>query len=378
MATITAAEYEQLRALLAKMQPAATTAPDPPGTETRECTICHALKPLTEQYFRPQGRWYRYQCRKCCNKAENRGKGRARVEETSSREVEKQPSPSPYSGKARIAEEYRAAVAPEPPPVPVDGTRLYVGLFDIHRPYSDPWALDAVIDWIRDMQPQGCVVGGDFLDFYELSSFNRGKVARLEGHRVSDTFDSGNELFDRLDDASKWEPDSRRVLWGNHEGRLLDWLNTGDNAAWMGDDSVSIKHRLKLDGRGWIAHEDERAVIKLGRLGVTHGHLCGLYPAARHVNYYRHSIMVGHVHHRQVVTVAALNGPQVGITVPFLGDPSSVAFEYGGKHNNWQHGFGVVTVRPDGSFEADAIGMWDRSFTYAGKRYGKRPLVQVP
>ncbi len=368
MATNDAATLiEALRQLLATTAPAPAT-PDP---AKRVCKKCGENLPLTA--FRPHGRGgYRWDCRKCCNLRINRPRkkeyGAAVTMPTA---VAKAAGPAIESSHSDSK-----PVAPLPiTTAPIDaadlGVKTYVVVSDVHVPFHDRFCCDAVTRLCEDIQPTGMVIAGDFLDFYEISVHNAGSVANMEGRRVTDTYAAGNELLD----AWTWATD---FLDGNHEGRLLDWLRSGDNAAWLGDEAVTISHRLKFAERGITHHVGEYNSKRLGKLLVTHGRWTNKYHANKHLDEYRHSVVYGHTHSPQTITTSAHGSQQIAIGLGHLADPDSPAMNYAPTPNRWCQGFALVHVFPDETFRVVPLNFWKQSFVYGGKVYGRRPQVQVP
>ncbi len=251
------------------------------------------------------------------------------------------------------------------------GVATWIVLTDVHVPYHDVNCLDAICSLMADLQPTGIVLGGDFLDFYEISHHNAGSVGKLEGRRFRDTFDAANLLLDRLLAVDSLT--QRIYVDGNHEDRLRRWLAAGDNAVFTGDPGFSIGERLRLRDRGVVYLEGyPSASVGLGHLLVTHGRWCNKYHANKHLDEYRHSVMYGHTHSPQTIYTSAYGAQQVSIGLGHLADPDSEAMDYAPKPNKWCQGFGLVHVHPDQSFNAAPINFWAGQFVYGGKVYGKR------
>lgn len=277
--------------------------------------------------------------------------------------------PSPFSGKARIAGEARERLASARA---ADlGVKTWVVVSDVHTPYEDRHCTAAVTALCEDIAPDGMIIAGDFLDFYELSAHNAGSVARMEGRRVTDTYEAANALLDEW----RWVTD---FLDGNHEGRLEDWIHSGDNAAWLGDEATDIAHRLRFKQRGITHHKGEHSTKRLGKLLVSHGRWCNKYHANKHLDEYRHSVVYGHTHSPQTLFASAYGAQQVAIGLGHLADPKSPAMAYAPEPNRWCQGFALVHVYPDETFRVVPINFWNQSFVYGGKHYGRRPTVAVP
>lgn len=153
--------------------------------------------------------------------------------------------------------------------------------------------------------------------------------------------------------------------------RLSRWMQSGDNAVWLGDEATSISQRLHLDDRSFVYHPNyPEGYVKLGHLIVTHGKWCGKYAAAVHLDRYRHSVLIGHVHTPQAFYGSGFEKQQAGFSTGHLADESSPALAYAPKPNAWRKGAAVVHVDPNGSYHVQLVNFVDGSFYFGGKRYG--------
>lgn len=249
-------------------------------------------------------------------------------------------------------------------------TRTYVVVSDVHVPYQDPVCCAAVGQLLRDLAPTGLIVNGDFLDFYELSRYNSNSVAAMEGKRIVDTFAAGNKQLDEWLALAGPQCRDNHFLDGNHEGRLKDWLRSGNNSAFLDDDSLDIGHRLRFKERNVTYHRGEHSQLMLGNLIITHGRWCNKYHAAKHLDEFRHSVLYGHTHAPQTYSASAYQTQQVATGTGHLADPESPACEYAPKPNRWMQGFALVHVRPDGLSHAVPLNFFNKRFHYAGRDYG--------
>jgi predicted phosphodiesterase len=252
------------------------------------------------------------------------------------------------------------------------GVRTYIVVSDVHVEYQDRHCCEAVAEFMQDTKPHGIVIAGDFLDFLELSRHNTASLLKLEGRRVSTTFSEGNLQLDEWQNAAGEQCIDNHFIKGNHEDRIDRWLASGDNGVWAGDESISIEARLRLKQRGFRYHDRyPEAGVLLGRLWVCHGRFTNRYHAAKHLDFYRHSVLYGHTHTPQVHYASALHGQQVAVGLGHLADPDSEACSYAARPNAWCQGFAAVHVRDDGAFNVQPINFWDGQFAVAGKVYGR-------
>jgi predicted phosphodiesterase len=255
-----------------------------------------------------------------------------------------------------------------------DSSLLYVVVSDVHVPYQDQNACDAVGELMKDIRPDGVVINGDFWDLLELSKHARGAVAQLEGTRIQASTDACNVQLDDWMAAAGPQCTHNHFIDGNHEHRLDRWMKTGDNAVWLGDEATDIGKRLRLADRGFVYHKGyPDAYCRLGRLIVTHGRWTNKYAAAKHLDAYGHAIMVGHCHTPQMFYGSALNKQKAGYVNGHLADVDSPAMGYAGKPNSWCQGFALVQVEGNGrTFHVQQIQFANGSFYYGGRRYGRK------
>ncbi len=250
--------------------------------------------------------------------------------------------------------------------------KSYLILNDIHVPYQDERAIQIVCDVASDLRPHGIVLNGDILDLPEVSRHNAGSVALLEGKRIAKTFTAGNKLLDQLDRAVGSRCTDRHWINGNHENRWYRWLQSGDNVVFADDETTDLPARLGLARRGYVYHRDyPTAHVKLGKLVITHGQWSGKYPAARHMERYQTSVLVGHTHTVQTYHASTWDGQRVAYCNGYLADPDSEAMAYAPPPRAWQQGFAVAYVAPDGKFWVQLLSIVDGELHYGGKQYPK-------
>lgn len=276
------------------------------------------------------------------------------------------------AGKRRVAGPAPSKLGPFPRDVE-DGVKVYLVATDVHVPYHCPIALGAFCDLVRDLQPDGLVLGGDFLDLIEVSRHASSSVAQLEGLRISKSFEEGRKVLDRIVQAGGAGMTERYFLDGNHEDRLARWVKAGDNAVWLGDEGTSIAHRLGLKDRGFTYVEGyPEAKVYLGKLAITHGIWTNKFHANAHLDRFKHSVMYGHTHVPQMHYGSSLKNKVAAYGLGHMADPKSPAMSYAPTPNAWCQGFGVVYVRKSGEFNVQQIQLWDGTFFYGNRQYGRR------
>ncbi len=128
------------------------------------------------------------------------------------------------------------------------------------RPDEDLTHIDAAANAIVYYQPDVIVHMGDHWDMPSLNRHEEKGSKELEGQRIRDDIDAGNEGFRRLvqpmdaeierlarNHRKRWEPE-RHFLFGNHEYRI-------DRAVSSDPKLEGVLSRDQLDTRGFTRHE---------------------------------------------------------------------------------------------------------------------------
>lgn len=221
--------------------------------------------------------------------------------------------------------------------------------------------------FLADWKPQALVLGGDQMDFSEISHWNKSKRLSMEGLRLVDTLHGfRRELLDPLDQLLP-KGAIKRAHLGNHEDWLQDLIE--ENPAL--DGLINLGEQSGLNARGYDVLP-LNTVSRLGKLLFLHGHQVkgGEHVAKAAVTQYERSIRFGHHHTYQVYTkTSALdaNDFKTGVAVPCL---CRRDLAYGeGKPNRWANGFLWGTIFPDGSFTDTVTIIVNGRFSANGKTY---------
>lgn len=229
-------------------------------------------------------------------------------------------------------------------------TILYIP--DIHYPYHDEKALELAINYGKLIHPDMIILGGDALDFYQISVYSRDPKKR----RFEEEIEGGRELL--KDIASTFDYAEKIYIEGNHEMRLLRYI--WSKAPEL-DGLIDVESLLGLDKIGWkyvinrnLLEEGEQ-VFKLGKLHIIHGHeikvsysvvnLARTYYLRTHVN-----TLVAHHHQSQEYLVRKLNHQHEGGWA--VGTLSLLSPEFS-PANNWNHGFAIIRIDKDGDFTVE-------------------------
>ena len=105
---------------------------------------------------------------------------------------------------------------------------------DVHIPFQDDKAVNAFINYCKEIQPNAIILNGDVLDFYKLSRFVKG-----EGRNPYEEITQCQELLKSLKESC---PKSQVFyVIGNHETRLETYvLNNAPHLASLVEDVFTI------------------------------------------------------------------------------------------------------------------------------------------
>lgn len=255
--------------------------------------------------------------------------------------------------------------------------KRFLSLFDIHygfaragghkKPVHNRKALEAILKFASDFQPDIVTLGGDQLDLRSISHWTKKSKLSMEGLRLQDDFHGFRKEF--LDPLEALLPAhcSKRVHKGNHE----DWVDQflDENPALSG--LLDIDQNVGYTSHGWRLYKQGEA-SKIGKLYIVHGdNIPGSTNIAKAaVEMYERNIRFGHFHTFSTFTkTAALDVTQckTGMAVPCLCTRDA---SYGkGAPNRWLTGFHVGYSFPDGSFNDTVIVLTNNRFHWNGTTY---------
>lgn len=229
---------------------------------------------------------------------------------------------------------------------------------DVHLPFHHKQAVETCLSEFDKSYPTGIILLGDIVDCHALSRFDCDPRSRNFQQEIT----CAREFLSHLRERYK----NCRILYklGNHEARLQKYMMTD---AWKMYDLDCLKFdELVSAQKLGIEMVDDQQLISLGRLTLIHGHeykftntpvgpARGLYLKARC------AAMCGHFHRTTEFNATTLNGQHEGCWS--LGSLCNLKPKWR-RINDWNHGFAIVTVANDGSFEVS-----NRQLDDEGKRY---------
>lgn len=221
---------------------------------------------------------------------------------------------------------------------------------DMQVPFHDKRSLAAVEKFMAAHRWDGYLNIGDFMDFDQISSFNKNNLRAIEGRKILKDYEVGNEILDRHQKIiRKKNPDAKFVLIeGNHEYRIERYIDANPQVEGL----FEVEHGLKLKERGfeWVRNWTNGDMYTVGKANFVHGQYTSKYHASKMVDNYGDNIFYGHTHDVQSYarTSRGRNTTQVGQS---LGCLCTYELSYIKKNpSNWQQAFGVFYFTKGGFF----------------------------
>ena len=226
---------------------------------------------------------------------------------------------------------------------PADGATRFVYLPDPHGTFCDWEAAECAMAFLRAHKPRLVVIGGDVVDFYQLSRFDQ-NPARALG--LPDDVAAGERFIAGVRRHAK---KARIVmLQGNHEARLTRWM-WGNGKALTGLRGVSVRDWLNLRKYGVDYRED--GLYRRGRLLFKHGTVVRSragYTATAELQREGMSGCSGHTHRIGEVSLTNRGGTYKWVESGCL---CQLTPEYmPGQTPDWQQGLAYGTFMAGGRF----------------------------
>lgn len=247
---------------------------------------------------------------------------------------------------------------------PKKSVKTYIVSGCWHVPFHNKVLYEGFKDLLRDINPDGLVLAGDFLDVGGLSEYERGKMSKT-GVTLEDEYIAANEILDEIE--SILSPTAEKFyLYGNHCARYFRWKADVNNSKY--GDLLSPTRGMKLIERGYTVKEDYmNDFIELGSLQVLHGYYFNVHCAKMHLDKLRRNNMFVHTHRFQVYR----EGNFAGFNIGFMGEINAPCFAYATRtmREAWSNGFALVHVQDDGKFFVEMVDVVNSHFIYGGKKY---------
>jgi hypothetical protein len=247
-----------------------------------------------------------------------------------------------------------AVRVPRPAKVQLKGKYQHaVWWSDSHMGYQSDPALDVVLGIIKEVRPAKLIHGGDLVDAYSISAFDKNP------ERLNSLQDEIDMAKAHLHQASQLAPAAEKVLLeGNHEDRLrrLIWKLPG-TAAELAKlrafrQAMTWPNLLGLDEIGWdfVPTFQQPLLGMLSKLALKHGDLVrkeSAMTARAEYGRYTMSGISGHTHRLGKFYHRDLRDSHIWLEGGCTCRVTDVEYV---PHPNWHQGCVVVTYKTDGSW----------------------------
>ena len=248
-----------------------------------------------------------------------------------------------------------------------------VVLSDMQIPYHDKKAVDAVLEFVEDYQPDELFCVGDEADSPEPSRWNKGRAEEYAG-TLQKGLDKTSEIMVAFKEAIGDRP--FHVMRSNHGDRIQHYISKYapalaslrelEYAKLLGyrENEITYHDKIYSFAPGWImAHGDEGNLIRTaGGTAMALARKTGS------------SVICGHTHrlgiqHEHTGYNGKIQNRLYGIEVGHLMDLSKASYLNTGSAN-WQQGIAILYV-DKGKVIPSVVPITGTSFVVEGQKYGK-------
>jgi predicted phosphodiesterase len=225
---------------------------------------------------------------------------------------------------------------------------LEIFLSDIHFPYEDKSSWNLTLQVIKSLKPDLVFLGGDIVDFYSVSQYDKDPARKLS---LQSDLDYTYEELTRL---RKVAPNAKIVmLQGNHEHRLDRFLNS--KASELSSlNALKLENLLKLDSLK-IQYIPNGTRVKIGKLWHLHGNEvagAGANVAKAKFDRLGSNCIFGHHHKLQSYTKRNYDGEVYGA----WSNPCLCALQAEYAHfTDWVLGFSIIEYGKNGEFNVEQV-----------------------
>ena len=234
---------------------------------------------------------------------------------------------------------------------------------DVHIPHQNVSACKAIIKLMDDISFDRFAIMGDFMDLGCIGHWDRNKHRTLELKRLKNDYIIGNALLDEIDSRLPKKCE-KHFLFGNH----TEWADQLLEEIPALEGLIEPQTMLKLKERGYSTYK-YNALVKMGRLYLTHGIYAGANPIKKHLDELKVNILFAHTHSlgMRLASSAAREIAFAGYNVGCVCDLSPEYMK--ARPNAWTHGFAIGYFYPNGYFDIQLIRIVQGKFIFSGKIY---------
>jgi len=221
--------------------------------------------------------------------------------------------------------------------LPEDCTKI-LWMSDVHVPFHSIEAVTAALE-LGVMEQVDCIfLGGDFMDFYSISTYEKDPTKRSFMEEIK----TGKEMLKRIREV--FPDQSIFFIVGNHEERLEKYMRVKAPEL-LDSEAFKIEELLDLNTLGIHVIKDKR-MVHAGDLTLLHGHEFGrgsggVFPARSLMNKAHTSAICGHWHRPSDFAVNDVQGNV--IRSYSTGCLCELHPEYM-PLNDWQHGCAIISI----------------------------------
>lgn len=226
---------------------------------------------------------------------------------------------------------------------------------DIHVPYHNEKAIELALDYGKDEKINTIFLGGDIMDFYQISRFDKNPTLTSLKQEFEDTRQLFAYLRYRFPDALIY------FKLGNHEIRWEKFLmkkapQLFDMAEFKLDVILRFaEYKINLAG-------PPMGFVEAGKLFILHGHEFsgGAYspvnPAKGFFNKTGISVIAGHHHRSSTHTSKQLDNKLITTYSTSCFCELRPDFM---PINDWRHGGAIIKIKPSGNFKVNLFDIID-------------------
>lgn len=250
---------------------------------------------------------------------------------------------------------------------------------DEHHPWTDWPAHDAIYQFCDQRRIDNHVLIGDLCNLSGISRHVREDAMEQIEEPIIKNLRSAALHIDIIasinPEADIW------LMEGNHEQRLKAWSRQMNNLSWQGitdDLKVLLRHYGEckhIDRVKFVDYDDPYAVLRIGKMGFTHGVFVNKHSACKHVETHLESVTFGHTHTMQMFSIARKYQPGrwaepiAGYSVGHLMSPEGKRYMKG-RPDRWVTGFAFMEHDEEtGIYTQHLLPIVQNAFIFNGVKY---------
>jgi predicted phosphodiesterase len=242
--------------------------------------------------------------------------------------------------------------------------KQYIIIPDIHVPFHDSKYTAFISRLLSFIKSQGKLKGivqlGDFVDFFQISSYPKDPARR---NSIKDDLDDYTTL---MNEWATYLPRNGEYhqLEGNHEARLQKYISNNAKEIYELVESVKsyLTTRFKSSGSKFCWHTYKKwNSLVIGDVTLLHGFYYNQHTAATNLNKYKTSVICGHTHRFQIIH----DGVHYSCTLGHGSDEKETAHQP--TPTGWQQCCAVLTLFDNGKTNLEPIMVNQGRGFYGGK-----------